>query len=489
MKAIKRDPSLTRSYRHEWLHNEQIFPPLLRYNMAHVLMLADKGVIPTGASRRLLRALQSLARSGFASMHYEPALDGLQPNIEAALTRRLGPDDAGWLNTGRARQECEFVARQIAVRDGLLDVAERTVVLRAALEALAQRTVHDTMPYYTWAQQAEPVTLGYYLTAAAEAFAEDGNRLRAAYRSINRSRASCGQVAPPPLPIDRGRVGRWLGFQGSMANSLYAYSSLDAELEVLSALSLLGANLARFAENVYVWCSAEFGFMAFGDAFSGTSYAMPQKKNPYALRQVRPVAARIAAAWSEVMALFSGGLPMVGNGIIHAPNRLLECFDQMNDVLTLLARALPTLEVNTTRMLAACADHWVQAPQLVFYLVRSHAIAFRQAHHVVRAVIDEAVRRGLKPTDVDARMVEAAVLAVTLRRLQVAKKELALALEPDLGVATRTAGGPAPRSVQRQLRLLDARLKRDSAWCTAEARRLQRAEADLQAAVHNSLKR
>ncbi|MBX9811524.1 MAG: hypothetical protein K2Y16_07935 [Burkholderiales bacterium] len=485
---MKRDPALTRSYGHEWRHNEQVFRPLVRYNSAHVLMLADKGVIPPAAARRLLHELEALARSGFDSIPYELALDGLQPNIEAELSRRLGPDIAGWLNTGRARQECEFVSRQIAIRNRLLDVAEQSIGVRTALEALARRSEHDTMPYYTWAQQAEPVTFGYYLAAVAEAIAQDGIQIKAAYRSINRSRASCGQVAPPPLPIDRGRVACWLGFEGIMANSLYAYSSLDAELEVLSALSLLTANLTRLSENLYVWCSTEFGFMEFSDAFSGTSYAMPQKKNPYALRQVRPAASRVAAAWSEVMALFSGGLPMVGNGIIHAQNRLLECIGQANDVLTLMARALPALKVNAARMRAACADHWVQAPQLVFYLVRSRSIPFRQAHHIVRRVIDEAARRGLKPTQVDSRIVEAAAYEVTARRIRVGEKALSRALQPDLAVRTRTVGGPAPRSVQQQLKLLAERRKKDAVWHKTEVRRLKRAEAGLQAAVHKRLR-
>jgi len=489
MGETKRDAALARSNRHEWAHEAEVFPALMRYNLAHVLMLAGRGVIPAAPGRRLLRALSALQRGGFRSLHYEPALDGLQPNVEAHLARRVGPEAAGWLGTGRARQECEFVARQLLVRDRLLGVIGRSLSLRAALEALAARSAEHTMPYHTWGQQAEPVTLGYYLAAVAEALAEDGARLRAAYRSINRSRASCGQVAPPPLPVDRRLVGRWLGFRGTMGNSLYAYSSLDAELEVLAALSTLGANLARFAENVFVWCSVEFGFMAFGEAFSGTSYAMPQKKNPYALRQLRPVAARLAAAWSEVAALHAGGLPLVGNGLIHAPNRLLDCVGPLEDALALLARALPTLRVDAAAMNAACADHWVQAPQLVYYLVRTHAVSFRQAHHVVRAVVQEALRRGLKPSAVDARMVEEVALALTSRRLRVARRELAQVLDPALAVATRSAGGPAPRAVRRHLALLGARRRADANWQAAEARRLQRADAAREQALRALLRR
>lgn len=478
-----RDAALVQTYAHEWLHNDAVFPALVRYNAAHVLMLTDQGVIPPAAARPLLRELEKMARAGCASICYELELDGLQPNLEAELVRRIGPAAAGWLNTGRARQECEFVARQIAVRDLLIALIGRSIEVRAALEALARRCARDVMPYYTWAQQAEPITFGYYLAAVAEALAEDGRRLQAAYNTINRSRASCGQVAPPPLPIDRNRIAHMLGFNGIMTNSLYAYSSLDAELEVLAALSLLTANLARFAENLYVWCSTEFGFMQFSEAFSGTSYAMPQKRNPYALRQVRPVAARTAAAWNEAMALFAGGLPMVGNGLIHVPNRLLECLPQVDDILTLLGRALPAVEVDTGRMRAACADHWVQATQLVFLLVRAHAIPYREAHPVVREVVEAATRCGLKPAEIDARMVEELVFKATAKRIRVGAKALAQALQPELAVETRTAGGPAMCSVRQQLELLAARRRNDTAWQKAEARRLERAQVALKAAV------
>lgn len=475
--------ALVESYRHEWLHNEQVFDPLVRYNLAHVAMLARQRIVPRPVAVKLLRGLKGLQAAGFAALPYDPALDGLQPNVEAELTRRLGAGVAGWLNTGRARQECELVARQIVERDGLLAIVARTLALREAVAALARREARAVMPYYTWAQQAEPITFGFYAAALAEALAADGERLQAAYRSINRARADCGQVVPPALPIDREFVARMLGFDGVMGNSLYAYSSLDAEMEALAALSILMGNLARFAENLFVWCSSEFGFMEFSETFSGTSYVMPQKKNPYALRQVRPTASRVAAAWSDVLGLFTGGLPMVGNGLIHAPNRVIGCIDPVKDTLGLLAQALPELRLRHARMKDAAADHWAQAPQLVYHLVNEHGIAFREAHHVIGQLVSNALSDGLTPRQVTAEMLEGAVRATLGRTLRVDAASLRKAMDPAHAVMTRTVGGPAPKAIASQLAGLRVRLRTDQRWLAIRTKRLESSTERLNAAV------
>lgn len=473
-------PALVRTYAIEWRHGERTFEPLVRYNMAHVIAAVEAGVVPRAAGSALLAALRDIGAAGFEAIAQDEALDGHQPNLEAEIRRRCGAEISGWLSIGRARQECEFVARQIAGRDTHLSLLDEVAPLLGALLALARREADTVMPYATWGQPAEPITLGYYAAALAEALVADIVRFRAAHRSLSRSRAEIGQVVPSPLPIDRERVAGLLGFPALIRSSLYGYASLDAELEALSALSILAGGLARASENLFVWCSPEYGFLRFGDAFSGTSYLMPQKRNPYALRMVRPLASQVAGALTEAMQLYSGGLPIVGNGLIHIPNRLIECLESARDVCTLLALALPTLEADRGRMRAAAASGWAQAPQLVYLLVQDHGLPFRQAHHVVA----EAVRTagGSEAKGAPARVAEALMQAAG-GGIEVEPSAVERALNVEHLVATRTNGGPAPASVHAHAGALEESAQEFRRWLDDERRRLTAAQAALDAAV------
>lgn len=475
--------ALVKSYQHEWLHNERLLSPLLQYNIAHLIMLSEQNIVPRKAAALLVHALLDLSKTGFSTLPFDPKLDGLQPNVEAEMARRCGPDVAGWLNTGRARQECELVARQILERDQIVIFISKNLDLRQVLLDLAEREVKTVMPYYTWAQHAEPITFGYYAASVAQALAADGVRLQAAYRALNHSRADIGQIVPPALPFDRQRVTTLLGFDGVMTNSLYAYTSLDVELQVLAGLAIAMANLARLAENLFIWCSPEFGFAEFGLTFSGTSYAMPQKKNPYALRMIRPIAARATAAWLDAIQMFSGGLPIVGNGVIHIPNRTITCLSEISDAYDLLTAALPTLTLHRDRMRAVASDHWAQAPQLVFLLVQNHGVPFRTAHRIVAKIVHSALTEGLHPFQLLPQHVQAATCEILGRPLPIDSGALKEALDPDLVVATRIAGGPAPSAVKSHLRTLRQALRLEREWLAREKRRLIKAQRALDSAV------
>ena len=453
------DPRLIETHALEWRHNERILGPLIDYNMAYLLNAHEQGHVPENAAKSLIRMLLELRSEGLAGLVFEAEQDGLQPNVEAEVTRRIGADRGGWLSIGRARQECELVARQIAIRDDFLAVVGQAAELLDTLIALAQREAHTVMPYYTWAQHAEPITFGYFAAANAYALDADCLRLEQALGRVDQSRAGAGQVVPPPFAIDRRAIASLLGFSDVIPNSLYAYGSSDIEIEILAASALFSNHLARLSETLFVWASPEFGFLRFAPAFTGTSYAMPQKQNPYALRQVRPVAAQASAAWNEAVSLYSGSLQIVGNAVIHLPNRVLDLIANMRPVLSLLAAALPTLEFDKDRMREAAVRGWSGIPQLVFHLVQDHGVPFRLAHEVGGQVVRQAMADGLRPEDIRPEMVQAHVADVADLRVTIDPDALRRVLDVDSIVMSRTNGGPAPASVIEDAEMLRTRLE------------------------------
>jgi len=465
-----------RAFEQEWLHNEKILPRLIDYSIAHLVMLSERAVVAPAIAGRIVACLEAIGRDGFAGLPYRPELDGLQPNLEAEVTRRLGADVGGWLSTGRARQECELVARQICVRDDLLRAMSAAADVAEALVELAGRAGDAVMPYHTWAQHAEPITFGYFAAAEAFAIEADLQRLQGAFARIDMSRADIGQIVPPPLPIDRGRVAELLGFGGVMDNSLHAYGSLDAEIGVISALALHAARLARLAETLFVWASPEFGFLAFGPEFTGTSYAMPQKRNPYALRLARPVAARAIGAWNDAMQLFSGGLSLVGNGVVHVPNRALTLIGEVADLDRLMADALPTLTLDRARMSSAAEQSLAFAPQLVFLLVRSANVSFRQAHEVVARLLEQG-------ETYEPERLERVFADVVGRPLAIDGDAVQTGLDVRAVIASRDVGGPAPAAVASQAEILRERLTGFRHWLDGRNDMVSRAAAELAAAA------
>lgn len=464
MVSKTQDPSLIASFALEWEHNEQVLPALVRYSLAHMLMLLEVGAVPRDKCRLLLEGLRGLVDATLDDVPFDASLDGLQPSLERVLTRRLGPETAGWLGAGRSRQECELVARQLVNRDELLGLIGDVLDLRTALAELARKHADALMPYHTWAQHAEPVTLGYWLAALAEGLCADGDRLEAAFKAIGAARASCGQIVPPPWPIDRLRVARWLGFSHLAENSLYAYSSLDAELQVLSALASLTNHLARMGVSLHLWASDEFGFVSFTDEMSGTSYAMPQKRNPYALRQLRPMASLVHGAWADVAQLHGAGVPLIGDGLIHAGNRLLACLPKVRLCVQLLVRALPGLRVDRNRMAAGCVDDWIVASQLVYGLVGPQRMSFREAHALLHHLVLAMQARGqgpseLLPEDLLQAAREAGLASSLMECIHLQAHELQAMLDPASGLQHRTSGGPAESSVREMLRKLEVRMQ------------------------------
>lgn len=481
-------PTLVATHALEWEHNAVVLPELVRYSLAHVLMLAQIGVVPAERASALLGGLDALSQATLAEVPFDPALDGLQPSLERVLTRQLGPDVAGWLGAGRSRQECELVARQLANRDELRLLIGDVLALREVVAALAARHADALMPYHTWAQHAEPITLGYWYAAFGEGLCAEGERLEAAYLALDASRASCGQIVPPPWPIDRVRVARWLGFSRMAENSLHAYSNLDAELQVFSALASLANQLARLGASHHVWASDEFGFLSFADEMSGTSYAMPQKRNPYALRQLRPLASWVQGAWVEVAQLHGAGLPLVGDGLIHAGNRLMEGLPKVRLVVQLLVEALPGLRVNRERMAAGCTDNWIVAPQLAHGLTGGERLSFREAHALVHHLVLAMQASGrsllqLVPADLVAAAQAAQLGPAAVERSRLDPAALRALLDPLAGLAQRGSGGPSAASVRSMLRGLKSRAGRHRRTHLAASAALAAAKTDLQRAL------
>ncbi len=257
--------------------------------------------------------------------------------------------------------------------------------------AQAQAAGEAAMPAYTHLQRAEPVLVAHWLLAFVEMILRDVSRLEDCIARLNYCPLGSGAVAGATLPLDRSIAARVLGFTAPTANSIDATSDRDFVLEYLHVLTLFGVHVSRFAEEMTLFATAEFGFVELPEAFSTGSSAMPQKKNPDLTELMRGKVGRIAGAAQAVL-LTLKGLPLAYNKDMQETQEpVIEATRTAAAMLALLPPFTRALHFRTDRMQAACQRGYLNAMAAATYLT-SKGVPFRTAHERVGA----AVRLGLE---------------------------------------------------------------------------------------------
>jgi argininosuccinate lyase len=467
-----------------WLEGTRhLFDKLVEYNKAHVVELHSAGVISPEDAGKLLQTLQWMESEGVEGFALDPALEDLAPNMEGIVVSRLG-EVGGRLLTGRARGEVTNVAIRLLLREKFLQLMGDLNGLRSAVLALAHEHVDTLMPGYTHAQHAQPTTLGHYLACVAEAFETDFSRLDDTYKRLNASFAESGIGQGTAYPIDRHRVASLLGFNGLVENTRYALLCWDRTLEVLAQVAIVAVNINRFSDDLFYWCSYEFGMVELADEYSATSYIMPQKKNPYVLEELSVIPGRAIAAfaqdamrWNRV----SFGLATHLGGVKADPSKTVS---EVCAAAQMLAGVVETLTINRELMSQRAGAHFTQASELADTLVRETGISFRTAHRVIGTVVRGALSAGKKPSEIDTAMIDSAATEVTGKPLGLSADVLRRALDPlEIVRARKVVGGTAPAAVEASLSNRASQLAQDREALAAKQSHVAAARQRLDKAV------
>jgi argininosuccinate lyase len=310
--------------------------------------------------------------------------------VELQLTRVIGPL-ALKLHTGRSRNEQIATDMRLFVREAI-DVTVKGLRRWAlALVELAEQAGDAAMPSYTHMQRAEPVLVAHWLLAYVAMIERDVTRLTDARRRMNLCPLGSGAVAGATLALDRTIAARELGFDGPTQNSMDATSDRDFLLEFTQALATLGVHISRFAEEITLYSTAEFGFLDLPEAFSTGSSAMPQKKNPDFTELMRGKSARLAGA-ATTLAVLMKGLPLAYNkDLQEGQEPVFDAADTVRGILGILPAFTRSLKFNFERMKTAAATGYLNAMAAATYL-SNKGVPFRKAHEIV----GNAVRLGLE---------------------------------------------------------------------------------------------
>jgi argininosuccinate lyase len=310
--------------------------------------------------------------------------------VELQLTRVIGRL-ALKLHTGRSRNEQIATDMRLFVREAIDNIMKGLRRWALALLELAEQAGEAAMPSYTHMQRAEPVLVAHWLLAYVAMIERDIARLADARRRMNFCPLGSGAVAGATLALDRTIAARELGFDGPTPNSMDATSDRDFLLEFTQALATLGVHISRFAEELTLYSTAEFGFLDLPEAFSTGSSAMPQKKNPDFTELVRGKSARLAGA-ATTLAVLLKGLPLAYNkDLQEGQEPVFDAADTVRGILGILPAFTRSLKFNFERMKTAAATGYLNAMAAATYL-SNKGVPFRRAHEIV----GNAVRLGLE---------------------------------------------------------------------------------------------
>jgi argininosuccinate lyase len=370
---------------------------LLRYEIAasaaHAKALKNAGILSADELISILQGLEQIGERAASSPSFleDSEAEDVHHFVEKQLAALIG--DTGYkLHSGRSRNEQIATDLRLYVRASIDQLRHELAELCGALVDRAESTADAAMPAYTHLQKAEPVLVGHWLLAYVEMFLRDADRLADCRKRLNVCPLGSGAVAGATLSLDREFMAESLGFDGPTRNSLDATSDRDFAIEFVNALSLLAVHLSRWAEEMILFSSQEYGFLGLPEAYSTGSSAMPQKKNPDLLELVRGKSGRVLGDATSLLVAVKG-LPLAYNKDLQETQEpLFAASDTLLQMLPLVTGWMKAVEFHKECMMQAAQSGFMNAWAAATYLVQ-RGVPSRLAHERIGKAVQVCLER------------------------------------------------------------------------------------------------
>ncbi len=423
--------------------DQRLFAQDIAGSIAHASMLGECGIISKSDVREITSGLKKIGKDIEAGQFkFSTALEDIHMNIEAALRERIG-DAAARLHTARSRNDQVATDFKLYVRDCLDMFDARLTALQKALATQALNHAATIMPGFTHLQTAQPVTFGHHLLAYVEMLARDRSRFADARERLNECPLGAAALAGTSFPINRNMTAAALGFRGPTRNSLDSVADRDFVLETLAAASICAMHLSRLAEELVIWSTPQFGFIALSDRFTTGSSIMPQKKNPDAAELIRAKPGRILGAFTGLL-LVMKGLPLAYSKDMQEDKEpAFDAIDALSLAISAMTGMVKDMKPDETAMAAAAGAGYSTATDLADWLVRNLAMPFRDAHHVTGTLVAMAENRKIGLEQLNLEDMQSVEPRITDALYKV--------LTPQASASSRKSfGGTAPANVKRE---------------------------------------
>ncbi len=418
-------------------------------SMVYARALAQAGVLSAEEAEAIIEGLGQVTRE-FASDRFKLAAG--DEDIHTAVERRLIEivgDVGGKLHTGRSRNDqvaTDFRLWTMRAADRLHGELRQ---LQAAIISAAESHTETVMPGYTHMQPAQAITAAHWLMSFFWMLERDQERLRAAKESMAACPLGSGALAGTPFAINREQIAADLGFDKPSENSLDAVSDRDFVADMLYAIAICATHLSRLAEDVLIYSSAAFGFIALDDRYSTGSSLMPQKRNADPMELMRGKTGRLIGNLTGFLAALKGLPSGYNKDLQEDKESLFDSLETMHQLLPVVTATVGSLQIKAEAMAAALTEDLL-ATDLADYLV-GKGVPFRQSHHIVGQVVRLAAERGVSLSQLPLS---------ALRELsEHFGEDLVHVFDYARSVARRNSyGGTAPEAVRAQIARAKARI-------------------------------
>ncbi|MGI9524044.1 MAG: argininosuccinate lyase [Hyphomicrobiaceae bacterium] len=414
----------------------------IRGSVAHAEMLAAAGIIDEIDARQILHGLAQI-RSEISSGQFgwDRGLEDVHMNVENRLSEIIGAS-AGRLHTARSRNDQVATDFRLFIRDAIDAIDNQLAEIQFQLALKANEYAAVVMPGFTHLQPAQPVTFGHHLLAYVEMLARDRGRFADSRARLNECPLGAAALAGTSFPIDRYSTAAALDFAQPTANSLDSVSDRDFVLETLAAAAISAMHLSRFAEEIVIWCTPQFGFVRLSDAWTTGSSIMPQKRNPDAAELVRAKIGRIAGAFHSLTMVMKG-LPLAYSKDMQEDKEVtFDALDSYRLSLAAMAGMVRDIEPIPEAMAHAAEAGFSTATDLADWLVRNLGLPFRDAHNVTGRIVALAEQKGCQLSEIPLKELKAVEPRLTADVFSV--------LSADNSVSSRISyGGTAPQNVRK----------------------------------------
>jgi argininosuccinate lyase len=359
----------------------------IKASMAHTSMLASSKIITKEESvliKNGLKQIENLYKTGELLID-ENKYEDIHSAIESKLYELIG-SVAGKLHTGRSRNDQVLTALKLWLKKAINQIVKEIDKFQLVLLNIAEENIDTIIPGYTHLQRAQPISLAFHLLAYVEMLERDKNRFKFCKSETDINPLGSSALAGSTLPLNRDKTTKLLGFNSPSNNSLDTVSDRDFLLDFLNAVLIGTMHLSRFAEEIILWNSQEWGFITLSDKYTTGSSLMPQKKNPDMAELIRGKSGRVYGNYLS-LAVTLKGLPLSYNRDLQEDKEpVFDSFDTYLDSLYIFSQIIKTAKINKNRFVAELSNSTILATDLADYLVKK-GVPFREAHTIIGNIV------------------------------------------------------------------------------------------------------
>lgn len=355
-------------------------------SIAYAKTLLKARILNAAECKKIVNALQFILKGvAGGKIKLSQEYEDVHMNIEHLLIEKIG-DVGKKLHSGRSRNDQVSTDLRMYLKDESAEVFKLIIKLQEILLDMAEENIKVIMPGYTHLQRAQPVLLSHHLMAFYEMLERDKERFARAEDGADVLPLGSGALAGTSIKLDRDSLAKELGFAKISKNSMDAVSDRDFAIDFVSAAAVLMMHLSRFAEEIIIWSTREFGFLTLSDQFSTGSSIMPQKKNPDIAELVRGKTGRVYGHLMAILTVMKG-LPLAYNRDMQEDKEaVFDTVDTIKSVLDIFEQMIRSTKIESEQMEKSAKKGFLTATDLAYYLV-GRGVPFREAHKVVGELV------------------------------------------------------------------------------------------------------